>query len=96
MLRITVVDSPTEERWILQGQIAGEFASELSAAWHVSLEHCSTRSRLVDLSEITRIDKSGEEVLRDMMQKHAKFVAIGLYTRHLLEELQMGLIHEKE
>lgn len=96
MLRITVVDSPTEERWILQGQLTGEFASELSANWRVSLERCSTRSRLVDLSEITLIDKSGEEVLRDMMQKHTRFVATGLYTRHLLEELQTSMIHEKE
>jgi hypothetical protein len=88
MFRITVVDSPSEEKWILQGQLTGEFASELIANWRVSLDRCPDRSRLVDLSDVILIDKSGEEVLLKMIHQHARFVATGIYTRHLLEELQ--------
>jgi ABC-type transporter Mla MlaB component len=88
MLRITVVDTPSEEKWVLQGQLTGEFASELSANWRAALDRVSDRLRLVDLNEVTQIDKCGEEVLLEMMQQHARFVASGLYTRHLLLELE--------
>lgn len=88
MLRITVVDSPAEEKWILQGQLTGDFASELSANWRVSLDRCSDRLRIVDLSDVTMIDKRGEEVLLTMICQRASFVTTGLYTPHLLEELR--------
>ncbi|HEY3990469.1 MAG TPA: hypothetical protein VGM02_14300 [Acidobacteriaceae bacterium] len=88
MLRITVVESPTEEKWILQGQLTGEFVSELRANWRSSLDRCSDRHRLVDLSEVTSIDKNGEEVLLGMIHQGARCIATGIYTRHLLEELE--------
>lgn len=87
MFRLTVVDSSSEEKWILQGQLTEEFASELIANWRASLERCPERSRVVDLSDVTLIDKCGEEILRKMICQHAKFVATGLYTKLLLEEL---------
>jgi ABC-type transporter Mla MlaB component len=88
MLRITVVDGPNEERWVLQGQLTGEFATELSANWRSSLKRCTARLRIVDLSEVTWIDRDGEEVLLHMLHQGARCVATGVYTRHLLEELQ--------
>jgi len=88
MFKITVVDKPTEEVWILQGQLTGEFASELSANWRRSRDRSSGRPCVVDLSDVTSIDRSGEEVLLAMIHQQARFVATGLYTRHLLEQLQ--------
>ncbi len=96
MFRITVVESPSEEKWILQGQLIGEFASELSANWQASLDRCSDRARVVDLNDVTVIDKSGEEVLFKMLHQQARFVATGLYTKHLLEELQTRTESKKE
>ena len=95
MFRITVVDSPLEEKWILQGQLTGEFSLELSASWRTSLDRCSDRLRVVDLRDVTWIDKSGEEVLLKMIREHAQFIATGLYTSHLLEELQTRVMHEE-
>lgn len=88
MFRITVVEGQSEEKWIIQGQLTGEFASELSANWRVSQDRCSDRPRVVDLSEVTLIDKMGEEVLLKMIQERARLVATGIYTKHLLEQLQ--------
>jgi hypothetical protein len=42
----------------------------------------------VDLNEVTSIDKSGEEALSMMVHDGATFVASGLYTKHLLDQLQ--------
>jgi ABC-type transporter Mla MlaB component len=88
MFRITVVEGPSEEKWILQGQLTGEFAFELNTNWRISLDRCSGKSRVVDLSDVTLIDKAGEEVLLKMIHQHARFIASGLYTKHLLDELQ--------
>jgi hypothetical protein len=96
MLRITVVENPEGEKWILQGQLTGEFASELSTTWRSSLDRSTARPRLVDLSEVTSIDRNGEEILRQMIHQGARCVATGIYTRHLLEELQVRTKREKE
>jgi hypothetical protein len=88
MFRITVVESSEAEKWILQGQLTGEFVSELSANWRSSLDRCTERQRIVDLSEVTSIDRNGEELLLYMIDQGARCIATGIYTRHLLEELQ--------
>jgi hypothetical protein len=46
------------------------------------------RCRIVDLNEVTSIDKSGEEALRMMVRDGAIFFASGVYTKHLLDQLQ--------
>ena len=42
----------------------------------------------MDLNEVTSIDKSGEEALSMMVQDGATFMASGVYTKHLLDQLQ--------
>jgi hypothetical protein len=96
MLRITVVENPEGEKWILQGQLTGEFASELSTTWCSSMDRSTDRLRIVDLSEVTSIDRNGEEILRRMIHQGAQCVATGIYTKHLLEELQALTQRQKE
>jgi ABC-type transporter Mla MlaB component len=88
MFRITVVENPFEETWILQGQLTQEFVSELNESWRAALSRCSEKIRVVDLSDVTWIDKSGEEMLLKMIHPQTRFRATGLYTTHLLQELQ--------
>ena len=47
----------------------------------------TSQNCIVDLNEVTTIDKDGEQVLLMMIRDGAKLVATGLYTRHLLESL---------
>ena len=96
MLRITVVENPEGEKWILQGQLTGEFATELSTTWRSSLDRSRNRLRIVDLSEVTSIDRNGEEILRNMIRQGARCLATGIYTKHLLEELQTRTKTENE
>jgi anti-anti-sigma regulatory factor len=88
MFRITVEEGPTAEKWILQGQLTGDFASELSANWQSSQARDPSRVRVVDLSDVTVIDKNGQEVLQAMIRQGARCVATGVYTSHLLQELK--------
>src|SRR5260370_10024722 len=87
MLRITVTENESEQRWVLQGRLTGSFLEELTASWCANRDRPPTKRRTVDLNEVTCIDKDGEQVLLMMIRDGAKFVASGLYTKHLLESL---------
>ena len=87
MLRITVKEKGSEQRWTLQGRLTKECIAELVSNWQAARSRPSAGNRIVDLNEITVIDKSGEEVLSMMIGEGATFVATGLYTKHLLEAL---------
>jgi ABC-type transporter Mla MlaB component len=87
MLRITVREKESEQRWTLQGRLTKECVAELVSHWRAARSRPSAGNSIVDLNEITVIDKSGEEVLSMMIGERATFVATGLYTRHLLEAL---------
>jgi hypothetical protein len=88
MLRTTVTDSASEQRWTLQGRLVKDFQAELISAWKASRKQSPDRIRIVDLDQVTSIDKDGEEVLRMMIQDGAEFVANGLYTKHLLDAMR--------
>jgi anti-anti-sigma regulatory factor len=87
MLRITVSETASEQRWILQGRLTGSAMEELISSWCAKQRCQPPQSCVVDLNEITFIDKDGEQVLLMMLRDGAKFVATGLYTKHLLESL---------
>jgi ABC-type transporter Mla MlaB component len=87
MLRITVTENESEQRWVLQGRLTGSYVEELTAGWRANRNRRQTQSCTVDLNDVTCIDKDGEQVLLMMIKDGAKFVATGLYTKHLLESL---------
>jgi hypothetical protein len=87
MLRITVTESASEQRWILQGRLTGSSIGELTTSWCANRGCLTSQNCIVDLNEVTTIDKDGEQVLLMMIRDGAKLVATGLYTRHLLESL---------
>jgi hypothetical protein len=95
MLRITVMENSLEERWILQGRLTSRSVAELISSWRASTAQPLPRRRIVDLNEVTSIDKSGEEALSMMVHDGATFVASGVYTRHLLDQLQARLAKQR-
>ncbi len=90
MLRITVVESALEDRWILQGRLTKCSVAELISSWRASTACSSGRRCVVDLDKVTSIDKSGEEALSMIMKDGATVVGSGVYTKHLLDELRAG------
>jgi ABC-type transporter Mla MlaB component len=87
MLRITVTENTSEQRWVLQGRLIGSTIDELTASWHANRQCSPTQHCVVDLNQVTSIDKEGEQVLLMLIKDGAKLVANGLYTKHLLESL---------
>jgi outer membrane protein TolC len=88
MLRITVTDTSAEQKWILQGQLAGPSVFELLSNWRDTRDSRRGRRCVVDLEDVTFIDEGGERALSEMMKQGARPVASGVYTRQVLQELK--------
>jgi ABC-type transporter Mla MlaB component len=91
VLKITITDLPDEQRWSLQGQLTGQWAIELKSAWRKARHAEDTRKRIVELTEVTSIDRNGEAVLAEIMGQGAEFIAGDVYTKHLLRNLRSEL-----
>jgi hypothetical protein len=72
----------------LQGQLVGQWAAELKSTWSEAHHIGDTRRRIVELIEVTSIDRDGEQVLAELMSQGAEFVASDVYTKHLLRKLR--------
>jgi hypothetical protein len=91
MLRIAITDLPGEQKWSLQGQLVGQWAAELKSTWREAHHPGGTRRCIVDLIEVTSIDRDGEAVLAEIMSEGAEFVSGDVYTKHLLRNLRSDL-----
>jgi anti-anti-sigma regulatory factor len=90
VLKITRTETSAEEKWILQGRLVGLWVSELRRSWKKTHRADNNRKCVVDLNEVTFIDKKGETLLRTMSKQGAKFIATGIYIRHVLEQRCAG------
>ena len=88
MLKITITNTATEERWTLQGRLVAPWVNELKASWKRAHRTAQGRRRIVNLDEVTFIDKSGERMLRSMSNQGAQFVASDVYVKYVLDRLQ--------
>ena len=86
MLKITRTETSAEEKWILQGRLVGLWVNEMRRSWKKAHRFGCGRKCIVDLNEVTFIDKKGERLLRTMSRAGAQFVATGIYTKHVLQE----------
>jgi anti-anti-sigma regulatory factor len=88
VLKITITETQTESRWILQGRLVGPWVRELRLCWKKKHRAQSSQRCVVDLNDVTFIDKAGERLLRAMAKKGAELIASGMYTNHLLEKVK--------
>ncbi len=88
MLKITIANTARQERWILQGRLIAPWVNELKASWKRAHRTAQGRTCIVNLDEVTFIDKSGERMLRSMSNEGAQFVASDVYVKDVLDRLK--------
>ena len=88
MLKITITNTASVERWILQGRLVAPWVDELKTSWKRARRAIQSRRCIVNLDEVTFIDKGGERVLRSMSKQGAKLVASDVYVKHVLDRLR--------
>ena len=76
------------QQWTLCGQLAGPWVQELRSCWEHRRLAVAGSSALVDLSDVTFIDEDGEKLLSEMRGAGVEFVATGVETKHLLQNLK--------
>src|SRR5260370_620509 len=86
-----MTNSSEEQRWSLQGQLVGQWAAELRSTWRKAQTVGDTRKCIVELIEVTSIDRNGEEALSEIMSHGGEFIASDVYTKHLLRNLRSEL-----
>lgn len=87
MLKITIDETSAERRWILQGRLVAVWVDELRKSWKSRRRSQNQSPCVIDLNNVTFIDKKGERLLRTMSKQGAQFVANGIYIRHVLEQI---------
>jgi membrane fusion protein (multidrug efflux system) len=87
MLKINFSQTAVDEKWILHGRLSGPWVDELRTCWQVNHSSDAGRACIVDLNEVTFIDKSGEQLLRMLAKEGAQFTASGTYIKHVIESL---------
>src|SRR5580700_6638663 len=88
MLRITIAEMATEQRWTLEGRLVGPWVGELRTCWKKRHRAQQGRACTVDLSGVTFIDKGGQRLLRTISKEGTQFIATGIYIKHVLAQLK--------
>jgi ABC-type transporter Mla MlaB component len=88
MLRVTIFDTPTEQRLVLEGKLTEPWIAEIESAWEKARNQRQGRTCVIDLSETTVIDQSGRRILAMMCNEGAQFIVEGVATMHLIKVIQ--------
>jgi anti-anti-sigma regulatory factor len=88
MLRITIAETLTEQRWTLEGRLVQPWVSELKSNWARTGTARRERKCVVDLTGVTFIDKCGERALAALFKQGAELIATGVYTRYVVHNIE--------
>jgi hypothetical protein len=88
MLRISYSLTDSGQQWTLCGQLAGPWVQELRSCWERTRGAAAGSRAVVNLSDVTFIDEDGERLLAEMRNSGVEFVAAGVETKHLLQNLK--------
>jgi ABC-type transporter Mla MlaB component len=88
MLRISVVDSRTQRRLVLEGKLIAPWEVELRTAWGAAKQELNKRELAIDLANVTFVSQAGESLLLQLMNEGAKFSGCGVLAKHLLQQLR--------
>ena len=88
MLRITIAETLTEQKWTLEGRLVQPWISELKSTWTKTENARRERKCVVDLTGVTFIDRSGEKALAELCKEGAELIATGIYGRHVVHNIE--------
>ena len=87
MFRISIVDTRTQRKLVVEGRLSEPWVAELRTTWRSASRDLDGRKVVIDLSNLTVISREGENAIFDLMKAGAKFSCAGILTRHVLKGL---------
>jgi ABC-type transporter Mla MlaB component len=89
MLKITRIDTKTEQGLVLEGRLTEPWIADLRSHWQETRHAHPERRFVVDLRGVVRIDTAGECALALMKTEGAEFLASGIRMKHLVKHLEV-------
>ena len=87
MLKISVIDSRTERRLVLEGNLIAPWVAEVRTRCKAANGELEGRASVVDLRNVTIISQEGQIALLELMSAGAKFRCSGVLIKHVLKQL---------
>jgi hypothetical protein len=88
MLKISVIDSHTQRRLILEGRLIAPWVAELRTVWKEAKEELDGRELMIDMGNVMVVSQEAESTLLQMMNEGARFRCSGVLTKHVLQQLR--------
>ena len=87
MFKISIIETPSQRRLVLEGKLIAPWTAEVERAWTSAGGQLEGRRLIIDLRNVTLISGDGENILMQMMKEGAKFSTRDVLTRHVLKQL---------
>ena len=87
MLKISICESPTRLRLIVEGRLTELWAAELRNACEQARADLRGRELVIDLKQVTAISQEAENLLLALMKDGVKVRCSGVFTKHVLQQL---------
>ena len=91
MLKISIHDTPSHRRLVIEGKLIAPWAAELRRAWRNATADLNGRELVIDVKCLTAITEDGENVLLELMKEGARFRSAGVFTKHVLKRLARNI-----
>jgi hypothetical protein len=87
ILKISIIENPSQCRLVLEGKLIAPWATELRTECAKAKVELQGRELVVDIKSVTAISQEGENVVVELMHEGVKFRGCGVFTRHVLRQL---------
>jgi hypothetical protein len=87
MLKISIRDTPSQRRLLVEGKLIAPWAAELRTVWGAATADPHGRQLIIDLRSVTEFSEDGEAVLLQLMKAGARFRCSGVFTKHVMKRL---------
>jgi hypothetical protein len=87
MFKISIVDTGGHRTLVLEGTLVHPWNTEVETAWKSAREQLQGRKLVIDMKNVTLINRDGEETLLRLMEDGAKFSCKDVLTKHVLKQL---------
>jgi len=94
MFRISIIDTPSQRKLVVEGTLVGAWVAELCTTWRNVSQDLDGRKLVIDLSNVTVVSHEAENAIFDLMKKGASFSCGGVLTRHMLKQLARKKLQE--
>jgi hypothetical protein len=87
MLKISIVDTKSLRRLVVEGRLVDPWAAELTSVWRKAMADSDGRNVVIYAKCLTAITEDGENVLLELMKEGARFHSSGVFTKQILKRL---------